>query len=148
MSEEQHHFEVSGVWIGNSDGEGSLTASGNSIPFVAPTQFGGPGGSPSPEELLLAAVLSCYSITLAYLAERRRLPLERIDVRAEAEVVRQPDRTLKFDSITVRPRLKMGEADEAQRSTIMDLANRAELFCPVSRALHGNVEMRVEPEIV
>ncbi len=148
MSEEVHLFTLSSVWEGTSDGDGSLTTSGGELEYGTPSAFGGRPGRLSPEDLLLGALTSCYSISFAYLAERRRLPIVRISVQAEGDVVRQPDRTLKFTAIRLRPTIEAGEIDEKQRAAIEDAAHRAELYCVISNAVRGNVAVSVEPTIL
>jgi organic hydroperoxide reductase OsmC/OhrA len=76
------------------------------------------------------------------------LPLSRIEVCAEGEVVRQPDKTLKFTAIRLSPRLSLIGATETQQSSARDMAHKADLYCVISRALRGNVEVTVIPEII
>lgn len=160
MAEEIHKFTVSSTWTGNSDGDGVARGDGWSIGYGSPASFGGKtapqpsieaeegtGGRANPEELLISAVVSCYCITLAYLAERKRLPLERIEMDASGEVVRQVGGSLKFESITLRPQLLSHGADESQVRSLTDCAHKAETYCPVSNALRGNVRIEVCPEV-
>src|SRR5438876_11969100 len=105
MAEETHRFELQSVWTGNSDGDGALSVQGRAIEYGRPPGMGGKPGRSNPEEMLLGAVASCYSITLAVLAERRRLPITRIEMACSAEVVRQLGGTLKFVSIHLAPKI-------------------------------------------
>ena len=148
MSEEKHLFRLNSVWIGNSDGDGTLTTAwGGQVAYGVPEELGGKPGRTNPEELLLSAVVSCYSITLALLAERRRLPLTRLEVTAEGEVVRQPDRTLKYTAIRLAPKMVLASSEEAQRQAALDCAQKAEVYCVISRAVRGNIEISVTPEV-
>jgi peroxiredoxin-like protein len=148
MSEEKHIFELRSVWIGNSDGDGRIMADAGSIEYGVPASLGGKAGRSNPEEMLLAAVASCYSITYALLAERRSLPVAEIHVDASGVVERQPDRSLKFTSIHLRTKVRMDGGDEAQRKAVLEAAQRAEKYCLISRALQGNVEITVEAELI
>lgn len=149
MSEEKHSFHLQSVWLGNSDGDGTLTADrGATIEYGVPEDLGGKPGRSNPEDMLLAAVTSCYSITLALLAERKRLPVTRIDVEANGEVVRQPDKTLKYTSIQLCPKIALSSTEEAHRKAALDMAHKADLYCVISRAVRGNIEITVEPELV
>ncbi|NMC82551.1 MAG: hypothetical protein GYA63_06845 [Armatimonadetes bacterium] len=145
MSEEKHVFTVESIWTGDSDGEGTLSCEGRYTDYARPAQLGGPEGKSNPEELLVNAVVSCYSITLAILAERKRLPLERFEVTAEGDVVRQPDKSLKFTAIRLKPRLHLTDASEEIGAKALEAAVKAEDYCLISKALHGNVEITVEP---
>src|SRR5579863_7059012 len=114
MPEESHRFQLRSVWTGKSDGDGGLTAEGRTLDYGPPPVFGGKPGRTNPEELLLGAVASCYSITLAVLAERRRLPITRIETDCEGEVVRQVGGTLKFVSIKLSPHITLMGNDPSQ----------------------------------
>jgi peroxiredoxin-like protein len=148
MSEEKHAFSLHSVWTGDSNGDGALSVGGRTEEYGVPEGLGGKAGRSNPEEMLLGAVASCYSITLAFLAERRRLPISKIELDADAEVVRQPGGTLKYTAIHLRPRISMAAPDDAQRASALDFAHKAEQYCVVSNAVRGNVEITVEPEIV
>jgi len=148
MAQETHLFSLESVWTGDSDGEGVLKTGAGELPYGVPPQFGGPEGRVNPEELLLAAVASCYSITLALLAERKRLPLRRVELRLEGEVERQPGGTLRFAAIRIRPRVVLADADDAQLLAAEDSAHKAEQYCVISNAVRGKVQLTVEPEVV
>ena len=147
MSEEKHVFTVESIWTGDSDGEGTLSCEGRYTDYARPAQLGGPEGKSNPEELLVNAVVSCYSITLAILAERKRLPLERFEVTGEGDVVRQPDKSLKFTAIRLKPRLHLTDTSEEIGTKALEAAVKAEDYCLISQALHGNVAISVEPEL-
>ncbi len=145
---EVHTFEVESIWTGDADGDGMLKGPDFHLDYNRPACLGGPGNQTNPEEMLVAAVVSCYSITLAGMAEGRRLPVTRIDVASEGDVVRGEDRRLKFTAIRLRPRIFTTSTDEVQQQKILDSAHRAEDYCLVSQAMRGIVEITVEPELV
>ena len=148
MSEEKHEFKIESTWTGPSGGDGLLRNSGEAVRYGMPEGLGGAPGRTNPEEMLISAVAACYSITLAVLAERRRLPVARIDLTARGEVVRQPGGILKFVSISLPPRITLDGGDPAQIETLRDFALKAEQYCPISNAVRGNVEISVDPEII
>jgi peroxiredoxin-like protein len=147
MADERHTFSVQSTWTGNSEGDGHARAEGWSVEYGVPAGLGGKAGRANPEELLLGAVVSCYCITLAILAERKRLPLDRVEIRSEGEVERQLGGTLKLTAIRLYPTLHAAGADEAQARSLEDAAHKAEQYCVISNAIRGNVEVSVEPEI-
>jgi uncharacterized protein (DUF2249 family)/organic hydroperoxide reductase OsmC/OhrA len=65
--------------------------------------MGGVGEGTSPEELLLSAVGSCFTATLAGLTGARRLPAASIEVRVEGTVSDYPGPTARVSAITVNP---------------------------------------------
>lgn len=148
MSEEIHVFKLKSVWNGNTDGSGELILDDQrTVTYGVPVNLGGNPGRSNPEELLTSAVAGCYSITLALLAEKKRLPLIRIEMDAEGEVIRQPDRSLKFRAIRLFPKLTLSLCDEATQKTALDIAFKAEKLCMISTALRPNVEITVFPEL-
>ena len=150
MSDEKHGFHVTGDWTENSDGDGTITFDwGGTLAYGVPVSSGGTEGRSNPEEMLVAAVMSCYSITLALLVEKRRLtPAPQIEVDANGVMIRMPDRTLKFTEISLRPKIYASHFDAATQEKIVELAYQAEQRCVISNALRGNVEITVSPEIV
>ena len=148
MPEETHNFHLDATWTGGLEGDGSARAHGRMIEFGRPEELGARPGRTSPEELLLSAVASCYSITFAALAERRSFPVSRLELHLDGTVVRQLGGTLKFTAIAIRPRIVLVGAGEDQENTALDFAHKAEQYCLISNAIRGNVELTVEPEIV
>lgn len=147
MTEEKHVFQAQCVWDGDSDGDGVLNAEGRSTVFGRPHQLGGAPGRTNPEELLVDAVASCYSITLAVIAEGKGLPITRIEVAAEGDVVRQPNKALKFTAIRLKPVLTVDSTDEHVRQRALAAAHHAEKYCLISKALDCEVEITLEPSI-
>ena len=95
MGVEKHTFHIGGSWVGNCDGDGVLNTNGGAKrEFGLPEQTGGKPGRSNPEELLLGAVVSCYCITLSIWAEKRRLPLVKIEVEAPSPVLRSGSRSV------------------------------------------------------
>ncbi len=148
MAEELHRFRITSTWSGTSTGDGFLNGEGYDVAYGLPPAMGGTAGRANPEELLMGAVAACYSLTLAVLAERRRIPLAGIQLTVDGEVERQPGGTLKFKSIRLVPIVTLSGADESQVAIARDLAQKAEQYCPISNAVRGNVEVTVTPEIV
>lgn len=70
----------------------------------------------SPEDAFVAAAASCLAVTIAALAERARLPLRALSVRAEGVVGRRPDGQFGFVRIeqTVELKTDAGYEDAAR----------------------------------
>ena len=148
MSADRHEFQLSCDWTDNSDGDGVIRFDwGAQIEFGIPVTSGGKEGRSNPEEMLVAAVASCYGITLALLFEKKRFPAFPIRIRATGEMLRQADKSLKFTSIVLRPTITIPEGDKAKNEVLLDLAHRAEKHCVISSALRGNVEITIEPVV-
>ena len=94
------------------------------------------GTGTNPEELIAAAHAACYSMAFSNgLAKAGHKP-ERLSTTVEVEFV--PGTGITTSTISVRGRVPGIGAEEFQK-----LAGEAKHGCPVSKALQGNVELRL-----
>jgi peroxiredoxin-like protein len=145
MTMNQHRFELTAHWQGGRLGEGRITAGQLSEPISIPAQLQGPGKGTNPEEMLLGAAATCYLITLAAILER--LGIDQLSLTSEAIVSSSP--SMKVEAIIHRPIIQLltQSVDETQIEKVKQAALRAEQTCMISKALKGNVEIRVEPVV-
>ena len=93
-----------------------LTAGGVPVLRTAPPrQFDGPGDAWSPEELLLAAVESCFLFTLRAVARASKLEFLNLDLEAEGTVERE-DRVTRFTEIILRAVLTVPAGTDRARA--------------------------------
>ena len=98
---------------------------------------------PGPYELLLAALGSCTSVTIAMYARRKHWPLETIRVRLRHSKVHATDcadcdtQVAKLDRIERDIEL-VGALDDEQRARLMEIADK----CPVHRTLTSDIDIR------
>lgn len=145
-----HEYPVTVKWSGGRDGEGVVTAdrSGVSNPIGVPAEFQGTGKGTNPEELLAAAVASCYSITFGIIAANQKLPVTNLDVSAVGEVT-QNGASFVYTKITINPTIALSaDATEDQVAKAHDMAHKADSYCIITNAVRGKVEIVVEPNIV
>lgn len=126
-------------WNGSRNVGSILTPAGN-LPYSAPGLTGSGSDGPSPEALLVAAVSSCYSITLSNILRAAGLPQTRVSVHADGVIVSNFDRT-QFSNLTVIPTI--GGADVRRRDAYEKAAIAARDDCLVGRSIRGNVPFLV-----
>ncbi len=126
--------------------EGYATLSSPGVPGLraaAPADFDGPGDAWSPEQLLLAAVETCFLLTFRAVARASRIEFVSMSVEAEGRVDRVEGVT-RFTEIVLRPRLTLPAGQD--RTRVARALEKAERSCLVSASLATPV--RLEPELV
>ena len=97
-------------------------------------------GGTSPEELIAAAHAACYSMALSNGLSKAGHHPERLTTTAEVEFV--PGTGITTSTITVRGHIHGLDAKE-----FLKFAEEAKEGCPVSKALMGNVELKLKAEL-
>jgi lipoyl-dependent peroxiredoxin len=97
-------------------------------------------GKTSPEELLAAAHAACYCMAFSNGLSKAGHKVERLTTSAEVEFV--PGTGITTSTITVKGRVGGIDAAEFQK-----LAEEAKEGCPVSKALHGNVALKLNAHL-
>ena len=133
------HCSIDLEW-NSSRNVGSILTPAGKLPYSAPGLTSSGGDGPSPEALLIAAVSSCYNITLSDILRAADLPQTRISVHADGVIVRNCDRT-QFSTVTVTPTIR--GADIQRRDAYEKAANAARDDCQVGRSIRGNVAFLV-----
>ena len=92
------------------------------IEVAVPPEFRGPGGHWSPEHLLVASAASCYAVTFAAVAERRRIPLHSLTVTGTGHVGHRDDGRVGFVAVELTARIRtepefVGAAERTARAT-------------------------------
>jgi putative redox protein len=123
-------LEVSASWIGGY--ECRVEARGHAITIDEPASAGGRDLGMMPTEAFCAALASCFCLSLAHVARRRRqeLPGLRVSVRAH-----RPGRALRYG------RLEVHACAEVPGEVVEALLEPARRVCWVSNTLAAGVEL-------
>ena len=135
------------TWEGSlADGKGTITKSGSgafsNLPVTWKARTVSSDGMTSPEELIAAALASCFSMALSHdLAQTGNAPTK---LEVSATTTLTMDAGLKVDSIDLTVR---GTVDGIDQAAFAKAAEDASQGCPVSKALSGNVKISVNAEL-
>jgi lipoyl-dependent peroxiredoxin len=127
-------------------GEGRVKPSGGSWPEVGISWSARTeqlGGRTSPEELLAAAHASCFAMALSNTLAKMQLPPTEIAVKAVATFDKVGDGW----KVTTMDLHVEGSVPGATAEKFEEAAKGASTGCPISKALAGNVEIRVHPKL-
>ncbi|HEX2098036.1 MAG TPA: OsmC family peroxiredoxin [Rubrobacteraceae bacterium] len=134
------------VWEGDlASGSGRLTEEDSGTIREAPVTFASrveqPEGMTSPEELIASAHATCYAMALSNTLAEKGTPPERLTVDA---VCTLDDEALRITTMDLDVR---GEVPDIGEEEFEDAAREADEICPVTNALRGNVEIRLNTSL-
>ncbi len=127
------------TWNGDlmsGKGSYSLGTGGGETPLTWKARAEDASAGTSPEELIAAALASCFSMALSHGLAQAGTPPTRLETEATAGF--QPGQGITGIRVRVR-----GQVDGADASAFRQAAETAKANCPVSKALAG-VEITLE----
>jgi len=137
----EFRFPVAIVWDGGRRATARVEGK-QPLPLATPPEFRGTDPDLwSPEDAFVAAAGSCLVVTIAALAEHDRLPLRRLDVRAEGVAGRRPDG--RFGFLRIEQTVEL-ETDAGYEDAARALVAKAEDGCLVSVSLDLPVETTID----
>ena len=111
-----------------------------------PASYGGDDSGPTPYDLLLASLATCTAMTVKMYADRKGMPLDRVEVHAthERDHGADCDRTADGEPLpdgaiqALHRRVTLhGDLTEDQRASLLAIADK----CPVHRTLEGELHV-------
>ncbi|QHE53938.1 OsmC family protein [Pontibacillus sp. HMF3514] len=143
----KHHFHLKADWPGGRNNVGTIEADKLKTEISVPTEMDGPGIGTNPDEMLLGAAATCYIITLGAMIERAGLPLDEMDMSSEG-VVDVTKGVITYEEIIHRPVVRLKpEATMDDLTKLQRIAEKAEESCMISRAIKGNVDVKLEADL-
>ena len=133
---------ASATWQGDLfEGTGTVSAVSSRLFSEAAVTWASrteePGGKTSPEELIAAAHAACFCMALSNELSSRGHPPDRLDVRATCTF--QPGQGITTMAIDIT-----ADVPDADDVAFREGLDAAEQSCPVSNALRGNVDIKVD----
>lgn len=143
----EHHFYLKADWPGGRNSVGHIDAGNLKAQISIPPEMDGPGVGTNPDEMLLGAAATCYVITLAAMIERANLPLKEMSHDAEA-IVDVTEGVFTYKKIIHKPNVVLQQsASDKDHRKLKVLVEKAEKSCMISRAIQGNVELELQPNL-
>ncbi|MBI4517371.1 MAG: OsmC family protein [Deltaproteobacteria bacterium] len=140
MHELPHYYRI--ALRAEASGPATASAAGLDLLTLAPpAAFDGPGDRWSPEELLVAAVASCFVFTFRAIAAASKISFSTIECAAEG-ILDRVEGGLAFSAIALK--VKITAPPEVEHGRIERVAHKAEQSCLVSRSLKAPVQLEVE----
>ncbi len=103
----------------------------------------GPGSNP--EELLAAAEAACFSMALGGGLEKNGTPPTYIETQAACSVKPQREGGFRIETMELTVSASVPGIDDAK---FQEIVQGTLTGCPVSKALHGNVDLSVNAKLV
>lgn len=100
-------------------------------------------GKTSPEELLAAAHAACYSMALSAALGRNGTPPDRLTVQAVASFDKVGDGW----AVTAMELTVTANVPKIAKDKFDELAHGAKEGCPISKAIKGNVDVRLNAQL-
>ncbi|MGZ8497026.1 MAG: OsmC family protein [Candidatus Binatia bacterium] len=137
-----YFYEAEIEWVGGKD----LRISSGKLPVIAggaPPEFKGREGVWAPEHLFVAALNSCYLLTLLAVAEFSKIAIVSCSSSAKGKLEKGEGGTNQITEIVVRPRVVIASANDLAR--MARILEKAKENCFVSNSIKSAI--KIEPEV-
>ncbi|MBT8047499.1 MAG: OsmC family protein [Xanthomonadales bacterium] len=140
MQEYPHHYVVSA----EAPAEGVISVSSNgleTLPSLAPAEFGGPGDLWSPETFLVAAVADCFILTFRAVARGSRFDWNSVECEVDG-VLDRVERVTCFTEFHMRVTLHVPEGTDVKKAE--RLVEKSDHVCLVTNSLTADTILSTE----
>lgn len=130
-------YTTTAVSTGNGrNGHASTTDGVLDLDLTSPRPGAGPGDPTNPEQLFAAGYAACFHSALKGLAKAAGVDVAGSSVRVDIDLIRSEAGFGLQAAIT-------GDLPGADRAVATDLLDQAHRRCPYSKAIRGNVDVRL-----
>lgn len=140
----KHTFKCIAKFSGGYNGVGTIENKHLKSKISIPSEMDGPDIGTNPDEMLMSAAVTCFTITLSSYFEKNNL-LTEVDY-VEAEAVISKEKGLQtYESITYDVFLKTldNNRDAINIPKLKRIIQKSEQNCMITRALEGNVKVEI-----
>lgn len=141
----KHTFKCTAKFTGGYNGVGTIENKHLKSQISIPEEMNGPDIGTNPDEMLMSAAVTCFTITLSSYFEKNNLHTEVDHVDATATI--SVDKGLQtYESIAYNVYLKSlkDNVQEVNIPKLKRIIDKAENNCMITKALKGNVTVTIE----
>ena len=107
------------------------------IKLAPPKELGGQGGATNPEQLFAAGYAACFESALRLVARNKKIPVSGSSVTSTVTLHSTDEKGFHLSVI-----LDV-EVEGVDQKTAQELVDTAHTVCPYSKAIHGNVDVKL-----
>ncbi|WP_025686538.1 OsmC family protein [Paenibacillus maysiensis] len=119
------------VWYKDAKGIGRIKSDNLQTQIAIPVPKGGSGEGANPQQLLMSSATACYALTLAYMLDRKKVPVAGFFMDTEGNIAKGDQL-----SITHRPHVVLSSSASKEDITVVEaLILQAEKKCHIGHLL-------------
>ncbi len=132
---------ITGTNIGGRDGKGTTSDGKLDVKFSLAKALGGKGEGITPEHLFAAGYSACFAGATQFVAGQKKIHLP-----PDFSITAKVDLTMTDDNHFQLQVALTAKAPGIDKAVLEDLVATAHTVCPYSRAVHGNVDVKLSVE--
>jgi Ohr subfamily peroxiredoxin len=126
--------------IGGREGQVSTPNKSIDLKLSKPVEMGGSNNNyTNPEELFISGYITCLASSFEFLAGQKKVSYDHLEVNGHIDLQDHP--TEGGFQFALQVHFKIEGMDDTLKS---ELVKQTLLFCPFSRAIKGNVDVKVD----
>ncbi len=137
-----HRYEIESKWVRDKIVEVRIDGK-QDFKVATPLDFWpqAPAGILSPEDLFVAAIVTCYGVSLSGVAQRFHAEFKNFTVRGTG-TLREGQFGWEFDTVVLHSRIVVSSPD--QKDKILKASDRAHTHCLVANSVKCTVHLETE----